>query len=89
LRKISYQFGIHKEPTLNTPIEVLETRFPLRVTRYGLRRGSGGPGRPGRNLLNGRELPEKVALEVAAGNRLRIETPGGGGWGEVDRQGGV
>jgi len=45
LRKISYQSGVHKEPTLNTPIEVLETRFPLRVTRYGLRRGSGGPGR--------------------------------------------
>ena len=36
---------------------------------------------PGRNLLNGRELPGKVALEVAAGDRLRIETPGGGGWG--------
>ncbi len=45
----------------------------------------GGPGRPGRNLLNGCELPEKVALEVAAGDRLRIETPGGGGWGDGDQ----
>jgi len=111
----------HMTNTLNTPIEVLETRFPLRVNSYGLRRGSGGAGRreggdglvreleflapatvsllterrshapwgsevgesgkPGRNLLNGRDLPGKVALEVAAGDRLRIETPGGGGWG--------
>ena len=27
-----------------TPIEVLESRFPVRVLRYGLRRGSGGDG---------------------------------------------
>ena len=31
--------------TLNTPIEVLEQEYPLRVERYGLRRGSGGEGR--------------------------------------------
>ena len=35
---------IHMTNTLNTPIEVLETRYPLRVTRYALRRGSGGAG---------------------------------------------
>ncbi len=29
----------HMTNTLNTPIEALETRFPLRITRYGLRRG--------------------------------------------------
>jgi N-methylhydantoinase B/oxoprolinase/acetone carboxylase alpha subunit len=29
----------------NTPIEILETRFPLRHSHYGLRRDSGGPGR--------------------------------------------
>ena len=28
--------------TLNTPIEALELEFPLRVTQYGLRRGSAG-----------------------------------------------
>jgi N-methylhydantoinase B len=31
--------------TLNTPIEVLEMEFPLRVRRYQLRNGSGGDGR--------------------------------------------
>ena len=35
----------HMTNTLNTPIEVLESRFPLRVWRYALRDGSGGAGR--------------------------------------------
>jgi N-methylhydantoinase B len=112
----------HMTNTLNTPVEVLEGRYPLRVLRYGLRRGSGGagrrrggdglvreyqfleaaqvsllterrrhppwgtaggsPGAPGRNLLNDRELPPKCQLRVQPGDRLRIETPGGGGWSE-------
>lgn len=35
----------HMTNTLNTPIEALETELPLRITRYQLRRGSGGKGR--------------------------------------------
>ena len=31
--------------TLNTPVEALETEFPLRVRELSLRRGSGGAGR--------------------------------------------
>ncbi len=31
--------------TLNTPVEALETEFPLRVRELSLRRGSGGGGR--------------------------------------------
>jgi N-methylhydantoinase B len=31
--------------TLNTPVEALETAYPLRVERYALRGGSGGDGR--------------------------------------------
>jgi len=30
--------------TLNTPIEALEYTYPLRVLRYGIRKGSGGLG---------------------------------------------
>jgi N-methylhydantoinase B len=41
----------------------------------------GEPGRPGRNLLNGDELPPKTTHELAAGDVLTVETPGGGGWG--------
>jgi N-methylhydantoinase B len=41
----------------------------------------GDPGSPGRNLLNGEELPAKASGTLAPGDRLRIETPGGGGHG--------
>ena len=44
--------------------------------------GGGSAGRPGRNLLNGEELPAFATRDLAAGDLLRIETPGGGGWGE-------
>ena len=43
----------------------------------------GEPGAPGRNLLNGDELPAKSSGSLRAGDRLRIETPGGGGHGEA------
>jgi N-methylhydantoinase B/oxoprolinase/acetone carboxylase alpha subunit len=106
----------HMTNTLNTPIEALEHAYPVRVTEYRLRHGSGGrgrfrggdgivrefefladadasivsdrrrsrpwgdpPGRPGRNSLNGRPLPAKVNFRVRPGDRVRIETPGGGG----------
>ncbi len=53
-----------------------------RVTRpYGMR--GGGPGAAGMNLLNGTALPHRVSVEVSPGDILRIETPGGGGWGEA------
>jgi N-methylhydantoinase B len=42
----------------------------------------GGPGRPGRNLLNGEELPAKVTCVLRDGDVVTIETPGGGGWGK-------
>ena len=41
----------------------------------------GDAGRPGANYLNDRLLPAKVHLRVSRGDRLRIETPGGGGFG--------
>ena len=42
----------------------------------------GAPGARGRNLLDGEELPPKARGSLAAGQTLRIETPGGGGHGE-------
>jgi N-methylhydantoinase B len=41
----------------------------------------GGDGTPGRNLVNGEEAPAKTTRELRAGDVVRIETPGGGGWG--------
>jgi N-methylhydantoinase B len=43
----------------------------------------GAAGEPGRNLLGGDELPPKATGSLRAGDRLRIETPGGGGHGEA------
>jgi N-methylhydantoinase B len=34
----------HMTNTLNTPVEVLELNYPLRITRYAIRHDSGGPG---------------------------------------------
>jgi N-methylhydantoinase B/oxoprolinase/acetone carboxylase alpha subunit len=36
---------------------------------------------PGQNRLNTAPLPAKTAVAVAKGDRLVIETPGGGGFG--------
>jgi N-methylhydantoinase B len=41
----------------------------------------GEPGASGRNLLNGEELEPKASGRLRPGDRLRIETPGGGGHG--------
>jgi N-methylhydantoinase B len=42
----------------------------------------GSPGAVGVNRLNGQELPAKCRVELAAGDEVVIETPGGGGWGD-------
>ena len=41
----------------------------------------GADGIPGRNLLNGKELPAFATVDLEPGDLLRIETPGGGGYG--------
>jgi len=51
--------------------------------RHRPRGADGGePGAAGRNLLDGEELPPKATGTLEPGQRLRIETPGGGGHGE-------
>jgi N-methylhydantoinase B len=50
--------------------------------RHAPRGAAGGePGVRGRDLLDGEPLPGKVTGTLRAGQRLRIETPGGGGQG--------
>jgi N-methylhydantoinase B len=43
----------------------------------------GAPGAPGRNFVNGEELPSKVTKDLEAGDVVRVETPGGGGFGSA------
>jgi N-methylhydantoinase B len=55
--------------------------------RHGPRGVDGGePGRVGRNLLDGEELPPKVSREMEEENVVTVETPGGGGYGRVGGQ---
>jgi len=70
-------------------IRELEALAPLHYSLITERRrhsppgaAGGDPGQPGRNLLDGEELPPKAMGELAPGQRLRIETPGGGGHGQ-------
>jgi N-methylhydantoinase B len=63
-----------------------EMEFTLITERRRLAprgRAGGAAGAPGRNSLNGRALPSKAAGRLAPGDRLRIETPGGGGYGAL------
>ncbi|MGI8571158.1 MAG: hydantoinase B/oxoprolinase family protein [Solirubrobacteraceae bacterium] len=69
-------------------IRELEALAPMRYSLITERRkhapagaDGGEDGQPGRNLLDGEELPSKAIGELQPGQRLRIETPGGGGHG--------
>ncbi len=116
----------HMTNTLNTPIESLESHFPLRILNYALRRGSCGEGTHnggeglireflfleptevtllterrrhapwglsggtagalGKNSLDGVPVAGKCHFYAEAGQVLRIETPGGGGYGKAGGQ---
>ena len=78
----------HMTNTLNTPIEALEAAYPLRITRYGLRRQSGGLGlhRGGDGIVREMEFlaPAQVTLLT---ERRRFQPYGlrGGGPGQAGR----
>ncbi|MDB3890831.1 hydantoinase B/oxoprolinase family protein, partial [Gammaproteobacteria bacterium] len=50
-----------------------------RFAPWGL--DGGGDGEVGYNWLNGEKIAGKADIFAVAGDRLLIETPGGGGWG--------
>ena len=69
-------------------VRELEALDQMRYSLITERRGHAPPGAdggedgaPGRNLLNGQELPAKATGTLSPGDRLRLETPGGGGYG--------
>ncbi|MCP4415528.1 MAG: hydantoinase B/oxoprolinase family protein, partial [Chloroflexi bacterium] len=66
-----------------TPVNVTVTSERRKQGAYGLQGGENG--QPGRNsLIQGEkitQLPGKFSHELASGDILQIETPGGGGWG--------
>ena len=78
--------GLVREYELLADATVTVLSDRRRRSPYGLK--GGRPGSRGRNVLirDGREeeLPGKIELRLRPGDRLRIETPGGGGYGEPD-----
>jgi N-methylhydantoinase B/oxoprolinase/acetone carboxylase alpha subunit len=76
--------GIVREYEMLAPTAVTILSDRRENAPYGVH--GGATGRRGRNTLvrNGREhrLPGKVQLQLHSGDRLRIETPGGGGYGK-------
>ena len=62
---------VHMTNTLNTPAEALEYAYPLRVTRYELRRGSGGAGalRGGDGLYREVELLADATVTILSERR--------------------
>jgi N-methylhydantoinase B len=75
--------GLLREIELLSSAQVTMLGERRRFAPYGL--AGGAPGACGRTTLLQRdrvqELPGKFSLYVPAGTVLRIETPGGGGWG--------
>ena len=120
----------HMTNSWNTPIEVIEQTYPVRLRRYGIRENSGGAGKfrggdgiireielltssqvgilserrergpyglagaasgqTGKNTLitrgRRRQLLGKCTFHAHKGDIIRIETPGGGGWGKPPKK---
>ena len=81
--------GEGKQRGGNGVIREIETLGPARMSLladrrkrgpYGLQGGASGM--PGVNQVNQKNVAGKGSHELKAGDRIRIETPGGGGWGK-------
>ena len=74
--------GIVREIEMLTEAEVTVISERRRIPPYGL--FGGGPGEVGRNfIVSGetiKEMPGKFSARLRKGDRIRIETPGGGGY---------
>ena len=67
--------------TLNTPVEALETEFPLRVRELSLRRGSGGGAPPGGDGI-AREIEALEPMRYTLITERRRHAPRGRDGGE-------
>lgn len=81
--------GIVREYLMLAPATVTMLSERRAIAPWGVQ--GGGPGQSGRNLIihadgTQEELPGKFTRRVQPGDRVRIETPGGGGWGPPQEQ---
>jgi N-methylhydantoinase B len=70
--------GVVRELRVLEPCRVSIISERRRHAPRGVR--GGGPGQPGRNYVNDDEVPSKATRDLEAGDVVRIETPGGGGF---------
>ncbi|MFZ9947298.1 MAG: hydantoinase B/oxoprolinase family protein, partial [Vulcanococcus sp.] len=78
--------GVVRELQALEPITLSLLTGSREVAPFGL--AGGKPGRCGQNSLRRADggcelLPGSVAVELGVGDRVRVETPGGGGYGGV------
>lgn len=61
----------HMTNTLNTPVEALEHAYPFRVSRYAIRRGSGGAGtwRGGDGVIRAYEFEDEATVTLMTERR--------------------
>ena len=77
----------HMTNTRLTDVEVLEKKYPVRLVRFEIRRGSGGTGRhPGGNGLI-RQVQALRSLEVSLVTSRRTTAPFGMNGGEAGKPG--
>ncbi len=72
--------GITREYEFLAPTQVTLLTERRLLPPWGAHGGRAG--RVGVNTLNNKVLPAKVSFKVKAGDRVCMQTPGGGGWGE-------
>ncbi len=71
--------GVVREIEVLAPCELSLITERRRIAPKGL--AGGGDGATGRNAVDGKEVGAKTALDLEAGAVVRIDTPGGGGFG--------
>ena len=71
--------GVIREFAILSPMDASFLTERRRHAPAGVR--GGGAGATGRTMLNGKPLAPKASAALVSGDVLRIETPGGGGWG--------
>jgi len=76
--------GLVRELTVGTDATVSLLTERRRHAPRGL--AGGEAGEPGRNLVDGEEVSAKVTVDVTRGTTVRMETPGGGGYGQPEGQ---
>ena len=83
--------GLIREVEMLAPVQLTLLAERRRFQPYGLQGGEEGSAGAAWVVKGGSaettELPGKCSRQLSVGDAVRIETPGGGGWGKSQEQG--